>query len=275
MAPRKRPWFRLYVELIWDRKIRRLTPAHRWLWVSVLACARQSPIPGHLMLSEKQPMSWEDLADAASMKLSDVEKGTDKLHDLGLIEYDQTVEAWFVPKWNDRQFESDETTKRTTKHRSKKQQRNVPSPHDVTPPETEAEDREQKTEAEPLAPQAPRETDHLFEAVANACGVNWRNGMTKTARGSLNAAVKQLRDVDATPTQIFQRAGNYPTWFPDAALTPTALAKHWPQLERAKPPPQPRDRFAEMARSLEHREEVPDVVIDTTARPHGRSLPQG
>lgn len=113
--------------------------------------------------------------------------------------------------------------------------------------------------------------DEIFEAVARACGINWRNGITKTARGNLNEACKQLRDVNATPTQVRQRAANWPSVFPDATLTPTALAKWWPQLEHAKPPPKPKDRFADMI----DREEVPDGVIDADAYPSRRGLPQG
>lgn len=139
MAPPKRPWFRLYVELIWDRKIRRLPEKTRWLFVVMLACARQSNLPGFLMLDDRSPMDWDDLCDAAAMRLKDVEKGTDQLQEAGIVDFDEMLRAWFIPKWNERQFESDETTKRTRKHRSKEPGRNVPSPDDVTPPDTETD----------------------------------------------------------------------------------------------------------------------------------------
>ena len=41
-----RPWFRFYVEAMRDPKMRRLSPAERWLWVAVLAACRESWIPG-------------------------------------------------------------------------------------------------------------------------------------------------------------------------------------------------------------------------------------
>ena len=66
-----RPWFRFYVEALSDRKLRRLTPAQRWLWVAVLGAARQSPIPGHLMVSEREPMDAHDLADKISGQIKD------------------------------------------------------------------------------------------------------------------------------------------------------------------------------------------------------------
>jgi hypothetical protein len=69
--------------------------------------------------------------------------------------------------------------------------------------------------------------DELFEAVADACGIDWANDLTKSARGSLVKAVKDLRAVGADPQEVRHRAGR---WKYAATLTPSALAKHWPQL---------------------------------------------
>lgn len=107
MAPRKKPWFRVYVEMVRDPKLRRLTPAQRWLWVVLLAAARESPVPGVLMLSEKIPLTWADLVDASGLKLREIEKGTDLMSDLGMLAFDAESDAWFVPSWTERQYESD------------------------------------------------------------------------------------------------------------------------------------------------------------------------
>lgn len=134
MAPPKRPWFRLYTEMVWDLKIRGLTIPARWLWIAMLSLARSSPIPGFLMVDVKSPVDQTALADAAAMKTKDVAKGLDELDSVGLIEWDNNLGTWSIPKWNERQYESDDTAKRTAKHRRK----NVLTPDDVTPPETEA-----------------------------------------------------------------------------------------------------------------------------------------
>lgn len=135
-----RPWFRFYVEAMRDPKMRRLSPPQRWLWVAILAAARESCLPGFLFIAEGVPMSWGDLADYAGMKLREVEQGTDLMSDLRMLEFDHNVRAWFVPAWNDRQYESDNTTERTRKHR----RRNVPTLLDGTPPETEADTEPEK-----------------------------------------------------------------------------------------------------------------------------------
>jgi hypothetical protein len=77
---------------------------------------------------------------------------------------------------------------------------------------------------------APRRRDELFETVAEVSGIDWR-GLTKSARGSLNAAVKQIREAGATPKDVLIRAENWPY---DVPITPPGLAKHWPALGAAR-----------------------------------------
>lgn len=152
MAPRKQPWFRFYVEAMTDPKLRRLTPAQKWLWVVVLASAKQSHLEGWLMLTERESVTARDLADVAGMKLRDVEVGIQALEHLGLLRMDSHFGAWEVVAWQRRQYASDDVTTRTRKHRSK----NTPGPspdNDGTPIERskngDATDQRQRTDTEP------------------------------------------------------------------------------------------------------------------------------
>lgn len=107
--PRKpMPWFRVYVEICHDRKIRRLKPEHRWLWVCVLAMARQSPVEGVLMISMSEPVEVFDLADMAGLTEKQTAAGLDHMHQLGLLEDDEATSALRVPAWTHRQFASDQ-----------------------------------------------------------------------------------------------------------------------------------------------------------------------
>lgn len=136
-------------------------------------------------------------------------------------------------------------------------------------------------EPEPFEPEktlrVPRQKDHLFESVAAACDIDYRD-LTAQARGPLNVAVKQLRDLDVTAGEVRERAANWPNLFPGATLTPTALAKHWPQLARARAPGS-RDRFADMGRSLQARvdqvREVRNGQVGAAADEARRGLPAG
>lgn len=158
MAPPKRPWFRFYVEALWDRKLRKLSPAHRWLWVTILGCARSSPVPGVLLLVEGGAvMDIDDIADAAALKASDVRRGLKAIEDLGMIEHDPDQGgAYRVVKWNERQYESDRRPKAAGNRRrndgdTPPNERRNGAEHDDdgAPPEN----RRQKTETDtPLTP---------------------------------------------------------------------------------------------------------------------------
>jgi hypothetical protein len=116
MPREARPWFRFYCEAVWDRKLRRLDPDLRWLWVVILSAARQSSEPGRLLLTASAPMVVDDLADAANMPADRVEAGLRAMLDLELLTVDG--ETWVVSKWSERQFESDSSTERSRRSRS-------------------------------------------------------------------------------------------------------------------------------------------------------------
>lgn len=128
MARPQRPWFRFYVEAVWDRKLRGLPPDQRWTWVAVLALARASHAPGVLMLSEAEPVTVTDIADAAAVPVKAATAALDAFVRLGMITMDPDRAAFRVCAWDERQFESDNITERTRLHRSKGNEWNVPKP---------------------------------------------------------------------------------------------------------------------------------------------------
>ena len=137
MARPARPWFRFYVEAVHDRKLRRLKPEHRWLFVACLAAARQSPEPGVLLVGADDPMLLEDLVDLAAMPATTVRAGMDALCAAGIV----TVRdgTWVVPAWADRQYESDSSRERTAKWRRSDGDCDGGMTPVVTPPETETD----------------------------------------------------------------------------------------------------------------------------------------
>jgi len=102
---------------------------------------------------------------------------------------------------------------------------------DVAYTNTDTDTNTEKTlarkRAEPAKP--AKEPDLVFEAVAKACGLDWAK-LTKSERGALNNAAKQLRDIDATPADIQARARKYRERWPGIDLTPMALVKNWGQV---------------------------------------------
>jgi hypothetical protein len=109
-----------------------------------------------------------------------------------------------------------------------------------------------------LAPtSSSRKPDLLFEALCEATGQDWHE-LSRTGRKAANVAAADLRKVGATPDEILQRAENYRTHFGDAALTATALAKHWAQCahpsSRASGPGE--DTFREAMRLREEEQDA-------------------
>lgn len=78
-----------------------------------------------------------------------------------------------------------------------------------------------------------RKRDLLFEALVEACEMDM-TALTSSARGVLNRATNELRQVEATPEQVLSAARLYRTKYPNAAMTPSALTKHYPSLKESK-----------------------------------------
>jgi len=74
--------------------------------------------------------------------------------------------------------------------------------------------------------------DYAYEALAEVTSTDMSVG-----RGQLNAALRDIRnqseltDSYLLAAEIHDRAKMYRRVFPDIALTPTALAKHWVRVE--------------------------------------------
>lgn len=145
MARPVRPWFRFYVEAFPDRKIRRLKPAQRWVWVAVLGAARESHEPGKLYVAPGLPMTRRELADYAAVSDRELESALKAMSELSMITLTDALIT--VTNWDKRQFESDNVTERTRDHRerSREQDRNVPG---NTPERTRAFATETETETE-------------------------------------------------------------------------------------------------------------------------------
>lgn len=71
-----------------------------------------------------------------------------------------------------------------------------------------------------------RARNDLFDACVGACGWSYEE-MTERQRKACGVAVAQLKAVGATPEEIARRSLVYRQVYPDAALTPNALANQW------------------------------------------------
>lgn len=107
------PWFRMYHEMIDDPKIGTLNDAEFRLWIDILclACKAGSGGDTNLTVTETE---WK--------RRCNVNETLQKLLHTGLVTLhhnkngDETI---FVNKWKTRQYQSDSSTERVQKHRSK------------------------------------------------------------------------------------------------------------------------------------------------------------
>lgn len=51
--------------------------------------------------------------------------------------------------------------------------------------------------------------------------------LTKSHRGQVNRAIKELLEIGATPSELTEVARRYRQKWPEMQVTPTSLVKHW------------------------------------------------
>lgn len=86
------------------------------------------------------------------------------------------------------------------------------------------------TDIEPTKKTRPK--DELWETLLSVLGYSPKD-ITRNVRGQLNGALKQLREVEATPYDIQQRATIYRFLYPTLVLTPMGLVNRWADLTEA------------------------------------------
>ena len=112
---------------------------------------------------------------------------------------------------------------------------------DGNPPSADAPtlfDAEAYPETIPESDPAPRKANPHWDAMV--AGLGWEPGkITKTTMGLIGKAVKELKEIGATPEDIKARCENYRAKWPGMDITPPAILKHWSTLASGAPAPPP------------------------------------
>ncbi|MCF8011904.1 MAG: DnaD domain protein [Clostridiales bacterium] len=143
------PWFKMYSEIKSDRKLRRLSPEERWLWVVLLCIASDSPERGSLLLCPGISYTVEDLADEAMLDLRVVEEAMPNFEVMGMLHIENGV--WVLTNFLERQYEklSDQPQNtRARKQAQRKYQKRESMVQNVTPVSRVCHAPETETEAE-------------------------------------------------------------------------------------------------------------------------------
>jgi hypothetical protein len=102
MPPRSRPYdkFMVAYKIGADRQLRRVPAQQRWVWVAgVLALAAQSPIRGHLLLVDAEPVTEKDIAGEAGVTRALASKALSSFRKLDLVVVDEALACEFVPNF--------------------------------------------------------------------------------------------------------------------------------------------------------------------------------
>lgn len=145
-------WFRVYIETIYDPKLLRLPVAGRWLWIVLLALAKQSPDEGKLLVAEDVPMTATEMGRTAGLTKAQTERLLVLMEQQGMMAVEG--QTWSVKHWGERQFVSDDGAQRMQRHRQRHSdgEGDVSAPSRVTPPETETETETKQNRVPPISP---------------------------------------------------------------------------------------------------------------------------
>ena len=197
------------------------------------------------------------LADQCSMSVRTVQRHLNTLESAGLIRREARMRGEGRGRTSDRYWLRDQGDNTgPTRQTVTTNTTNQDDQHDTV---VVAEPEENRKGNNTLAA-APRQRkpDPLWDTMLAVCGIDGST-LTKTGRGQVNAALKELREIGATPADIEGKAKAYRKTWPDVSLTPTALVKHWgslavkaTQVSRACECGQPLDK---------HADEIHDILM--------------
>lgn len=217
------PWFRFYSEAIRDTKLRRIARTTNTtlaevlgIWAIILSFAGESPERGSLVLSGGNPITEDDISDAAGCNVSET---LQELQRNGMIIVDEGVIS--IAAWSKRQYDSDNSTKRVQAYRNKvKDQENATlqeQPRNVseTAPELNTElDVDLKIipaspEPQPKRQREPNPHWELAEAIGDVCGTQMS---IKSNQGKLLKCAADLKrgQPPATADQVREHYGISP-----------------------------------------------------------------
>ena len=141
----KMPWFRLYSEILDDKKIKRICRITSYnkatvigLWVILLAMANDSSDRGALQISDGIPYDISDIAFESDIPDDQVDTLMKLFEQYDMLDYNNK-DGWSIQNWDGRQFKSDNVAVRVAKHRAKKAQEEVKRYSNVIESDTESD----------------------------------------------------------------------------------------------------------------------------------------
>jgi len=254
-------WFRMYVEILNDPKVQRLTPPLFRTWVNLLAVAAQ-----HDGVLPDGP----DLAFLLRQDETTTRSHLAALEKAGLIEKPDAG-GWTPHNWAARQYESDSSTERVKRFR--KRQRNVSGSVSETPPESESDSdsdsdlKDDDDDARARAREGKISKFHLMK--------EWRPSPEVWARASALGFSESRLELVLSEHIAFCQQGTTPWFDKTQAGWDQCFFERCTQITRngaaaSEPSERPRHRQPRMsARARVQRETEALLEADSAAAKHG------
>lgn len=120
------PWFKVYGEILSDRKITRICATTKQpkavvigVWTTLLAIASQSPERGRLFISDGMPLTFEEIAFETGLQDEDCRGLIDAFAANNMLCLED--DCFAIVHWDDRQFSRDDSKDRVRKYREKRE----------------------------------------------------------------------------------------------------------------------------------------------------------
>ena len=186
------------------------------------------------------------LAEQCSMSVRTVQRHLMALEDEGYVRREARMRGAGRGRTSDRYYLGDQRDSSAPKRQDDTTKAtNQDDQHDTVVVAEPEGNRKKEPLADKPQESSTKKRDTLFETIAEVCGISL-TGMTRSSRGQLNKAVKELREIGTTDEQVRHKAKAYKAQYPNATLTPTALIKHWSsfaQLEKKQQRPSVWDTY--------------------------------
>ena len=121
------PWFRVYSDILSDRKIKRIckrTGQSKALvigvWICLLSLANEAPERGTLSIADDMPYTVEDIEDETGLPIEILGQLLDEFRSHGMLNGKTTLE---ISNWTKRQYKSDYSAERVARYRAKEKEK--------------------------------------------------------------------------------------------------------------------------------------------------------
>ena len=257
----RRPWIKLWVEMLDDPKMLSLSESQRWVWCALLLATTRSPDPGRMLLPNGRPMSARQLWQAArtDMSMEAFEETLKLMEELEMAAWQgDTLE---ILHWHKRQDPQDVTAAERMRRYRQRQSDGQAAVTDVTPsvtppvtspvtrgvtPGDRPSDASPKGVSDPNKPDAAMNDRNNRNADRNAERNDSRNAVTllrpqeeQRGRGEGGSApLQKNRNEEENPSGAIAPSGPAPSAFSNS---PGTVPQGSGSLDRGKEtvPPAP------------------------------------